>query len=76
MEIKKYVIVNSFQDIYTGEDYSTNHEPVEFDEKRVEEIRNAEKVLGYKLIEEYKVAKKENKDKKESKKEIKEEINN
>lgn len=73
METKKYTIVNSFEDIYTGETYSSSHEPVEFDEKRVEEIRNVEKVLGYKLIEEYKVAKKETK---ESKKENKEENNN
>lgn len=51
-ENKKYRIVNNFTDIETNEQYTTEHAPVEFSEKRVAEIEKVSKVIGYKLIEE------------------------
>lgn len=52
MKETKYNIVNNFTDIYTGEHYETDHEPVSFSPDRVKEILAAEKAIGYKLIEE------------------------
>ena len=52
MKNKLYKIMNNFNDIHTGEKYTTTHKPIEFTDKRVEEIRLVEKAVGYKLIEE------------------------
>lgn len=65
METKKYEIVNSFEDVHTGEQYTSTHEPVAFTKERVEEIQRVEKLIGYTLIKECKTPKKEIKETKE-----------
>lgn len=49
-----YKIVHTFTDKNTKEKYIKNQEkPVNFNKKRVQEIKKKEKELGYKLIEVY-----------------------
>lgn len=54
---KLYNIVNGFIDVHNDKEYSIEQEPVPFTEERVKEIETAEKLIGYKLIEEVKASK-------------------